>query len=592
MNHLRTLVASVVVCLARAVLGQNVPAPDVASPSDQYALGPDSKAQPGVPAGRTFEFMFDCSEVFPGTSRKVTVYVPAQYRGENACVYIALDGLRPVQLAAFDNLIHRREIPVLIGVGISPGKVDSASPPTNPRLNRSFEFDGLNGNLARLVLEEILPEVARRQTRDGIPIRLSTDPNDRCTGGASTAAIGAFTLCWERPDAFRRVFTAIGTFVGMRGGDRYPVLVRKTEPKPIRVFMQDGSLDQWLGGPEFGDWWMSNQAMERALRFAGYEVAHVWGGGAHDRRHAEAIFPDAMRWLWKDWPQPVAAGHSGNLFLLAIVQPGETWHLLEAEPRLAGTLAVDPQGNVFVHDPAAGRTSKISSGEPTSHELPNDRSFAAAAFGVDGRCYTLNHSDATLAVIDTTGKRTTIAKGIRADNLVVTHTGRVYATDAREGMVWLVDPAGGKVVLDSGLDHPTGIALSPDGLWLAVAESGTHAGYSYRVQPDGTVQKKQKFYWFHVPDWADDSGAGPWCYDRDGRLYSATRMGVQVFDRNGRSRAILPVPGGTVTGLCFGGADFDTLYVTSAGKVYRRKLKVRGAPAWIAPIALPTWSGG
>lgn len=589
-SGLRLLVASLAVGVACTVSGQT---PNVTSPNDQYFPGPDSQVQPDVPKGRTFEFTFDRSEVFPGTSRKVTVHVPAQYRGEKpACVYVALDGLRATQTVVFDNLINQREIPVLIGVGISPGTVPSASPPMNPRFNRSFEFDGLNGDLARLVLEEVLPEVERRKTPDGIPILLSNDPNDRCTGGASTGGIGAFTLCWERPDAFRRVFSAIGTFVGMRGGDRYPVLVRKTEPKPLRVFLQDGSLDQWMGGPEMGDWWMSNQAMERALRFAGYEVGHAWGEGAHDQRHADAVFPDAMRWLWKDWPQPVAAGQSGNLFLQAIVQPGEAWQALDGEHRAGSILAVDPQGDVFVHDPVAGKAWKMPGGEPVgSAALPNG-SFATVAFGADGRCYASNETDATLGVSDATGRRAIIAEGIRARSLVVTHAGRVYATDSSEGKVWLISPAGGKVALDSGLDHPAGIALSPDGLWLAVAESGTHVGYSYRVQPDGAVQQKQKFYWFHVPDWANDSGAGSWCYDREGRLYSATRMGVQVFDRNGRTRAILPVPGGAVAGLCFGGANFDTLYVACAGKIYRRKLKVSGAPAWIAPIKLPAWSGG
>jgi gluconolactonase len=137
---------------------------------------------------------------------------------------------------------------------------------------------------------------------------------------------------------------------------------------------------------------------------------------------------------------------------------------------------------------------------------------------------------------------------------------RVYRTEVSTGKVWLISKSGEKTLLDSGLKGPTGVALSPDGLWLAVAESHTHFGYSYRVQSDGTVQDKQRFYWFHVPDTADDSGAGAWVMDSEGRLYAATRMGVQVFDRNGRVRAILPVPGGQVTGIAFGGDHFDTLY--------------------------------
>lgn len=422
----------------------------------------------------------------------------------------------------FDNLIHKREMPVTIAIGVAPGTVSSASPPKNPRFHRSFEFDGLNGTLARFLTEEVFPEVERRKTVDGLPIHLSKDPNDRAVGGASTGGIGAFTLAWERPDAFRRVFTAIGTFVGMRGGDRYPVLVRKTEPKPIRIFMQDGSNDEWPGGPEFGDWWMSNQTLERALEFAGYPVQHVWGEGSHNPKHLIAVFPDAMRWLWKDWPQPVTAGESQNTFLKEILRTGEEWQLVPED---------DPMTRAITVDSRRHRT-----------------------LGPDGR---------------------------------------VYGTDSALGQVWLIQRHREKTVIDTSLKGPTSIALSPDGLWLAVAESKTHWGYCYRVQPDGTLQDRQRLYWFHVPDEADDSGAGAWVTDREGRLYAATRMGVQVFDRNGRVRAILPVPGGEVIGLRFGGENFGTLYVMATnGKTYRRKFKVPGIPPGAAPIELPSLKPG
>jgi len=123
-------------------------------------------------------------------------------------------------------------------------------------------------------------------------------------------------------------------------------------------------------------------------------------------------------------------------------------------------------------------------------------------------------------------------------------------------------------------------------------EGRSHRGYSYGVKPDGTVEWKQPFYWAHVPDWADDSGAGGMCMDREGRAYVATHMGVQVFDRNGRSRGILPMPAGEATSVCFGGTNFDTLFVTSGGKLYQRPMKAVGAPSFIAPIKLPPWGGG
>jgi hypothetical protein len=159
-------------------------------------------------------------------------------------------------------------------------------------------------------------------TADGRKIRLSRDAGDHMIGGGSTGGIGAFTVAWEHPEQFSRVFTAIGTFVGMRGGESYYVQVRKTEPKPIRIFMQDGSHDEWWGGPEMGDWWMSNQTMERALSFAGYDVQHAWGLGTHDGQQAAAVFPDAVRWLWRDWPKPVQAEISGNPVLKSVLRDG------------------------------------------------------------------------------------------------------------------------------------------------------------------------------------------------------------------------------------------------------------------------------
>jgi sugar lactone lactonase YvrE/enterochelin esterase-like enzyme len=582
---------SIVVSILVAVVAFRAPANQPPPPAADYRPGPDSQRQPGVPTGKTFQFTFDQSKIFPGTSRTITVYVPAPYRADQpACVYIGLDSLGFGAPVVFDNLIHKKEMPAVIGIGVSAGQVSSIRPPTNPRFNRSFEFDSLDDRLARFLIEEILPEVERRRTPDGLPIRLSKDPNDRCVGGGSTGGIGAFTLAWERPDAFRRVFTAIGTFVGMRGGDRYPVLVRKTEPKPLRIFLQDGSQDQWGGGPELGDWWMGNQTLQRALAFAGYQERHVWGNDGHSGRHATAIFPQAMRWLWQDWPQPIQAGTSQNLFLQAILQPAEDWRLVASGFPSARGLTSDQKGDVLFRSAAQPPLHRITPGGKASPHLGIDSGAHAFAFGPDGRWYVADATGAKIVAYDAAGKAATVAEGIRGRNLLVTANGTLYVTE--DDKLWLVKPNGAKVTLDSGLKQASAIAVSPDGLWLAVAEPSTGWGYSYRVEADGTVQFKQKFYVFHVPEWANGSGVRAWCMDRDGRLYAATHLGVQVFDRNGRVRCILPVPGGPVTSLCFGGPRFDTLYVTCGDKVYQRTLKVSGAPAWAPPSKLPPWGAG
>jgi gluconolactonase len=159
--------------------------------------------------------------------------------------------------------------------------------------------------------------------------------------------------------------------------------------------------------------------------------------------------------------------------------------------------------------------------------------------------------------------------------------------------LWLIRATGEKVRLDQDLKGASGVAFSPDGLWLFVSQSLSRTGLSYRVRPDGTLDARAPFYDFDVPAWADDSGAAGIGMDHDGRAYVATWMGVQVFDRNGRVAAILPLPGNAAaTSLCFGGHDFDTLYVAGGGKVYRRKLHVQGAPPWAAPAKLPPWGAG
>ena len=163
--------------------------------------------------------------------------------------------------------------------------------------------------------------------------------------------------------------------------------------------------------------------------------------------------------------------------------------------------------------------------------------------------------------------------------------------DIREGArpvkfgvsVWLIRADGTKQVVDTGLRFANGVTLSPDQSLLYVADSRAHWIYSYQIQADGTLQAKQRYYWLHVPDNAEDSGADGMRADREGRLYVATRMGIQICDQAGRVNAILPTPNGKSSNLCFGGENFDTLFVTAGDKVFKRKFKATGANGWDLP---------
>jgi gluconolactonase len=537
------------------------------------------------PKGEVTKYTFNQSKVFPGTTRDYWVYVPKQYDpAKSACVYVNQDGLQYNAPAVFDRLIQEGAMPITIGVFVMHGKVPAQSGQALDRFNRSFEYDGLGDNYARFLLEELLPEVEKKTTSDGRAIKLSKNGNDRCIGGASSGAICAFTAAWERPDAFSRVFSSIGTYVGLRGGNEYPTLIRKVEPKPIRVFLQDGSNDLNIYG---GDWWMVNQEMERSLRFAGYEVNHVWGEGGHDGKHATEVFPDAMKWLWKDWPTPVKAG-TGSGQMKEILIPGEDWKLVGEGYKFTEGPAVNAKGEVFFNDVGDSKTYKVGAdGKPVVF-LENSKRGDGQAFGPDGRLYANAASVDKILAWDTDGKSTAIADGFKGNDLVVRHDGGIYATapfdTPNNSKIWYVSPKGEKKIVDQGLKFANGICLSPDQSLLYVADSRSHWVYSYQVQPDGSLAHKQKYYHLHVPDKAEDSGADGLRVDRDGRLWVATNMGLQVCDQAGRVNCIIPTPNGKLANLTFGGPDFDVLYAACGDKVYSRKVKVKGANNYQAPI--------
>lgn len=554
-------------------------------------------AQSDVPVGDVLELSFENSKVFPGTYRDVWIYIPKQYDGKTpACVHVNQDGIqfnaarydrrtkKVTGPGAFDQLIHEKAMPVTIGVFVMHGRVKAADSATAlDRFNRSYEYDGLGDAYARFLLDELLPWVEAQSAPDGRKIVLSKKGNDRSIGGTSSGAICAFTAAWERPDAFQRVFSGIGTYVGLRGGHNYSTLVRKVEPKPIRIFMEDGSNDLNIYG---GDWWMANQSLERSLTFAGYQVSHKWGEGKHDNNHATQCFPDAMRWLWKDWPEPVKAGYSPPM--RQVLPPDSKWELVGEGYGFTEGAAVNAKGEVFFNQPGKSKTYKVGpEGKPVEF-LADSKRGDGQAFGPDGRLYANATAVNQVIAWDMDGKPTTVAEGFKGNDIVVRHDGSFFVTDPNttpnNSKIWFVSRTGEKKVVDQGLRFSNGLCLSPDQTLLYVADSRTHWVYSYQVQPDGSLRHKQKYYHLHVADVDDDSGADGMRVDTEGRLWVATKMGLQFCDQAGRVNGIIPTPTGKVSNLTFGGEKFDTLYVTAGDKVYRRKVKVTGANNWDKPI--------
>lgn len=553
-----------------------------------YQITEDSKPHEAVPKGELIKFQFEQSKIFPGTTREVTVYVPKQYDpAKPACVYVNQDGVQWNAPTVFDNLIAKGELPVIVGVFVMHGRVKAADgEKALDRFNRSLEYDGLGADYARFVLDELLPAVEQKTTTDGRKIVLSKSGNDRALGGSSSGAVCAFTAAWERPEAFSRVFSTIGTFVSLRGADRYPGLIRKYEPKALRIYQQDGSNDQNIYG---GDWWEANVMMERALTFAGYEHAHEWGDNGHSGKHGTMLFPEAMRYLWKGWPEPVKAGTSKNGMLNDILIPGEGWQLVGEGYKFTEGPAANAQGEVFFSDIPASKIYKIALDGKITETTGDSHNANGQHFGPDGRRYVVA-GDQKLRAYDDAGAETVVAEEFAGNDLVVAQNGNIYITNPASvnngaaSRIWLVKPSGEKQVVETGLRFANGITLSPDQTLLYVADSRSHWVYSYQIQPDGTLAHKQRYYWLHEPDTADDSGADGMCVDRDGRLYVATRLGVQVCDQAGRVNVIIPTPNGRIANLTFAGADFDTIYATCGDKVFKRKVKAHGALSFLAPI--------
>ncbi|SKA77139.1 Putative esterase [Prosthecobacter debontii] len=266
---------------------------------EHYDYTADSDPQPGVPQGRLEKFQWTQSKIFPDTVRDVTVYIPEQYKaGEEACLMVWQDGSRHVDPkgpmragVVFDNLIHKKKMPVTIGVFVDPGRKPEQKPGSKAA-NRGFEYDSLGDAYVNFLLTEILPEVEKRY-----PVKFRQDPKAWAIAGGSSGGICSFTAAWERPDKFHKVLSWVGTFVDIRGGNAYPYLVRVTERKPIRVYLLDGVNDL---DNKYGNWPLANRMMEASLKYMNYDFRMDWTECFHGSRGMAPHLPEALEWLWRD----------------------------------------------------------------------------------------------------------------------------------------------------------------------------------------------------------------------------------------------------------------------------------------------------
>ncbi|HZL56335.1 MAG TPA: alpha/beta hydrolase-fold protein, partial [Bryobacteraceae bacterium] len=340
-------------------------------------FGPDSEVQPNVPKGTLTKAVLPPGKIYPGVPHDYQVYVSAKVDPAKPAPYmIFLDGngfagnMRvPIVL---DNLIAKGELPPMAAIFINPGVLAPAFPDRQlARFSRDWEYDDVRPNFSRFLIEELIPEVGKK-------VNLSTNPDDHAIGGSSTGAVGAFMAAWYRPDVFHRVVYFIGTFVDMRGANQVPFWIRKNEPKPLRIFLQDGTADI---DSYAGNWPLQSQSMDAAMNFSGYDHKFAfYSGEAHSTRLASEVLPDILRWVWRGYPAPIVqnspelvpvpAGRGGagrgpgrgpsfRQPAYNVVTPDRQWEPIAGDYGTAAGIAVSKTGDVFFADSKTNRIYRI-----------------------------------------------------------------------------------------------------------------------------------------------------------------------------------------------------------------------------------------
>ena len=539
----RVLGISILCMLAGVLLAQQKY--NVRAPYDPATVKVEEKMR-----GEVLKFTLSDSQIYPGTEREILVYVPLQYAGDKpACLLVCMDGILYDATTVMDNLIASGEMPVTIGVFVNPGVVYDEDGEV-VRYNRCKEFDSTDDRFATFLENEVLTKVEGMQTESGKTIHLSLDANDRAITGASSGGIAAFTAAWNRPDLFSRVYTTVGTFVAMRGGHEYPAIVRKTEPKPLRIYMQDGWYDVW--NPIFGEWFEYNMLMESAFNFAGYEVFHLWNRGNHSIKYGTLAFPDAMRWLWKGYPAKVQKGWSNNGMLQEILLENEDWQEVALPMGIAGDLF------------AAQDSSAVFASLAQMYKVSSDGKVEQVGLLKAGERLMGEGLIAKAAALYCNGKK--VADGLAGLQAVQALADGKYVALCTEKVqskdnMWIVN-AGCRA-----------LAVAPDYRFCVTGEANTHHLISTVIDKNGKMLYSEPYYYLQDLSNGTLQSAGNMAFDTKGNLYVATEMGVQVADHNGRVRAILSLPTGGVDALAFSG---NYLFVRCGEKMFVRKMKAEG----------------
>jgi gluconolactonase len=593
----RSVAAGCMGCVVAALL--SIPAPMRAQ---SYSLGPDSQAQGDVPKGNVTKRVLPPGIFYPGTPHNYAVYVPAQYDASKPTAFMVFldgsgylgEGIRiPV---VFDNLIAKHELPPMIGIFVDPGVLPALSDSAQSRYERIFEYDSLSDRFSRFLLEELIPAVAK-------DYNLSKSPDDHGIAGTSTGAVGAFMAAWNRPDQFHRVLSFIGTYVAMKGADEMPALVRKTEPKPIRIFMQDGTGDHIVPAEPYGtsfagSWPINNWVMYQALEYSGYDARLEMGSEAHNMKQGGAIMPDALRWLWRGYPAPIVVhepaqmkqeGWDPRMKVYSTVWANKPWEQVGPSYGEVASPTGDDLGDVFFAEVKADRIYKADGEGKVSVYKEKPGGVKVLREGPRSVLYVYLTERRQIVAYGPGGDMRVVARGVDLSDMAVTAKSEIYFLDPVKKTIGLVDASGKVRVVYAGgeIAAPSGVALSGDQAMLVVSDSQSRFSWSFQIAADGGLQNGEPFYRLQAPEAGWMSGVRAVAEDSTGLVYFGTPIGIQVCEANGRMAEVLSSPEiGGVSSFAFAGKNLDWMVVTQNGKVFRRQVKVTGVAAGIG-VSLP-----
>ena len=265
----------------------------------------ESYRQKGIPEGEIFHFKdWNETEIFRGTERDISVYLPSNAKSDDVGLIVLQDGdsyvneAGPVRATSvFDNLLYEKKIKPFIAIFVMPGrpkgmKVNKPEEKRRPEAHhqRSVEYDSCDDNYLRFMKEELIPFVSGK-----VDVNISEKPSDRLLIGMSSGGICAFNAAWHDPNSFGNVISHCGSFTNIRGGHNYPSVIRNTERKPIKAFLQSGKEDL---NNIYGNWPLANKQMALSLDYAGYDYRFEFGVGSHSLNHGGSLFAESITWIW------------------------------------------------------------------------------------------------------------------------------------------------------------------------------------------------------------------------------------------------------------------------------------------------------